>query len=121
MSRLALYVAKCSGAGASVRGLGALHAVFLVSLPPDVPVCVVCWAEVYFKVGPESVTKYLARGMRPFRPGPRQPLRGYWRVPPEVLADRDVAAEWAARAADTARRYGRRRRTALRRRGRGAC
>jgi len=34
-------------------------------------------------------------------------LRGYWTVPAEVLADPETLAEWAARAVQDARQWGR--------------
>jgi TfoX/Sxy family transcriptional regulator of competence genes len=54
--------------------------------------------------------------MRPLWPGPKQPLRGYWQVPPDVLSDPQSLCAWALRAIDAVRRYGNRRRTPLRRR-----
>jgi hypothetical protein len=47
--------------------------------------------------------------------GRAQPLRGYWRVPPEVLEDPGLLASWATRAVDAARLFGRRRPAKLKR------
>lgn len=102
----------------SVRRLGATYALSHEALPPDVPVGVVFGGALFLKAGPETVTRYIARGMRPFRPGPRQPLRGYWRVPIEVLAEPQQLRAWADAALDAARRFGRRRRAPRRRRRR---
>ena len=112
-AQLARYVADVLGAagGVQVRRLGALRCVFNTAASADSPVALVFRGEAYFKAGPDCVTRYLARGMRPFRPGPRQPLRGYWRVPPDVLAEAAELAAWAAWALDAARRFGKRRRT----------
>jgi TfoX/Sxy family transcriptional regulator of competence genes len=77
---------------------------------PDAPIGLVHRGAVYFKVGPESVTRYIAAGMRPFRPGPRQALRGYWRVPEDVLADPPALCVWARAATESALRFGGRRR-----------
>lgn len=103
------------GRDVNPRRVGALLGVFHAALRPDTPVGFVHRGEAYLKAGPEAVTRYIAWGMRPFRPGPRQPLRGYWRVPPEVLADAVELRRWVALALDAARRYGRRPRPARRR------
>jgi len=100
----------------SVRRLGRLYGLFLAGLIPDVPVGVVEGGDVYLKAGPEGVTRYIAAGMRPFRPGPRQVLRGYWRVPADVLVDAPTLCAWAATAVDAVIRFGRRRRALRRRR-----
>jgi TfoX/Sxy family transcriptional regulator of competence genes len=89
------------------RRFGALRALFHCDTGPDVPVGLVSHGVTYLKAGPDTVTKYIARGMWPYRGGEvRQPLRGYWRVPPDVLADGTLLAEWAARAVDAARQFG---------------
>ena len=82
------------------------------------PLGVVWMGQVYLKAGPETVTRYVAWSMRPYRPGPRQTLRGYWTVPAEVLADAELLTEWAARAVRDARQWGRLRWTRPRRRKR---
>ena len=110
-SRLALYLAQCLApiGGVSVRRVGLPYGLFRPGIGPDTPVALVYRWEVYLKAGPDTVTRFIAAGMRPFRPGPRQPLRGYWRVPPDVLADAPTWCAWAAEAADAALRFGRRR------------
>ena len=115
--RLALYVVDRlrSLGSVSVRRLGALYGLFHDGGTPDAPIGIVSGAELYLKAGPDAVTRYIASGMRPFRPGPRQPLRGYWRVPQEVLADPQALCAWAAAAVDASRRFGRRRRPLRRR------
>ena len=93
----------------SCRRFGALRALFHGNAAADVPVGLVCRGAAYLKAGPDTVTKYIARGMWPYRGDDvRQPLRGYWRVPPDVLADERLLAEWAERAVDAARQFGRR-------------
>ena len=121
-ARLAAMVVACLRplGGVNARPLGAAHGIFHPAVRPDTPVGVVCCGGVYFKAGPDAVTRYLARGMRPLRPGPRQPLAGYWRVPDDVVANSGVLCEWARRALDAAIRFGKRRRTPRRRRTRSA-
>jgi TfoX/Sxy family transcriptional regulator of competence genes len=114
-------VAAVPGCGrVNVRRIGRLCGVFHGGASADAPVGFVFGGEVYLKAGPEGITRYIACGMRPFRPGPRQPLRGYWRVPADVLADPAALRDWAAAAVDAVRRFGKRPR-ALRRRRRPAA
>lgn len=40
----------------------------------------------------------LARGMGPFRPNARQTLTSYYEVPPDILEDGELLAEWARTA-----------------------
>jgi TfoX/Sxy family transcriptional regulator of competence genes len=106
----------------TARRLGGLRGLFHPAAG-DTPFGIVSRGEVFFKAGPDAVTKYIARGMRPLRlAGERQPLRGYWKVPPDVLESADLLALWATRAVDAARQFGRRRpaKPKRRRRGRGA-
>lgn len=116
-ARLAALVVACLRhlGGVQARPLGASHGIFHAAVRPDTPVGVVSRGQVYFKAGPDSVTRYIARGMRPLRPGPRQPLAGYWRVPDDVVANPATLCNWAEHALDAALRFGKRRRTARRR------
>ena len=101
--------------GVSARPLGRLRGLFHLA-SGDVPFGVVCRGHVFFKTGPDTVTRYIARSMRPLRlDSARQPLRGYWRVPPEVLDDPRELSAWATRAVDAARQFGRRRPAKLKR------
>jgi DNA transformation protein len=59
---------------------------------------VVYRGRLYFKVDEDSVGRFEAEGMGPFRPNQRQVLRTYYQVPAAVLEDRDRLAEWARRA-----------------------
>ena len=116
----ALIHALGSIGGASSRRLGGLRGLFHPAAG-EVPFGVVSRGGVFFKTGPDTVTKYIARGMRPLRlAGDRQPLRDYWRVPPDVLENPDLLPLWATRAIDAARQFGRRRPAKLKRRRRGA-
>jgi DNA transformation protein len=54
--------------------------------------------RLYFKTDPASRPAYEARGMQPFRPNPKQTLKSYYEVPPEVLEDADQLAAWARQA-----------------------
>lgn len=53
---------------------------------------------LYFRTDPDSREEYLARGMQPFRPNPKQTLQRYYEVPSEVLEDPETLAQWARRA-----------------------
>jgi DNA transformation protein len=62
---------------------------------------------VFFRTDDLSRADYSSRGMQPFQPnrrpiGPRTVPRNF-QVPPEILADSELLAEWALRAAGTAR------------------
>jgi TfoX/Sxy family transcriptional regulator of competence genes len=104
----ALVVARLHEAGlkgVASRRLGDARGLYH---PGDgAPFALVWMGQVYLKAGPETVTRYVAWSMRPYRPGPRQTLRGYWTVPAEVLAEPETLAEWAARAIQDARQWGR--------------
>ena len=83
-----LLAALAPTGAVTCRRLGALRAMFHPASGTDAPFGFVLRAEAYFKAGPDTVTKFIARGMSPYRPADvRQPLRGYWRVPPDVLGD----------------------------------
>lgn len=53
---------------------------------------------LYFKTDAATQPAYLARGMAPFQPNPRQTLHTYYEVPPDVLDDRATLLAWAAAA-----------------------
>lgn len=61
-------------------------------------------ARLYFKTDARSRSAYLNRGMRAFRPNPKQELQTYYEVPVEVLEDRDELARWAMGAIRSASR-----------------
>ena len=54
--------------------------------------------RVYFRCGEGTRPDYEARGMRAFRPGPRQTLKSYFEVPADVLEDAIEATRWARAA-----------------------
>ena len=57
--------------------------------------------RLYFKTDPDdaaSTEPYRARGMKPFRPNKKQPLKSYYEVPADVIEEPAALAEWAARA-----------------------
>jgi len=61
-------------------------------------------ARLYFKTDARTRQAYLDRGMRAFRPNPKQELQTYYEVPVEVLEDRDELARWASEAIRSATR-----------------
>ena len=104
----AMVVARLHAAGltaVSSRRLGDARGLYHAG--DRAPFGLVWMGQVYLKAGPETVTRYVACSMRPYRPGPHQTLRGYWTLPAEVLADPQRLAEWATRAVHDARQWGR--------------
>lgn len=59
--------------------------------------------SLYLKTSEATRGAYLEAGMEPFRPTGKQTLRSYYRVPVEVLEDRDALADWARAAIRVAR------------------
>jgi DNA transformation protein len=55
--------------------------------------------RLYFKTNETSRAAYRERGMKPFRPNPKQTLKTYYEVPVEVMEDAEQLSAWAARAA----------------------
>lgn len=53
--------------------------------------------RLYFKTDVTSRRLYLERGLKPFRPNPRQTLKNYYEVPVDILEDRDELVRWALR------------------------
>jgi DNA transformation protein len=56
--------------------------------------------RLYFKTDEASRARYLARGMKPFRPTAKQTLKTYFEVPVDIIEDADQLAEWARQAAE---------------------
>jgi DNA transformation protein len=56
-------------------------------------------SRLYLKTDDRTRSAFLAAGMGPFRPTPRQTLRTYYEVPPDVLEDADELCRWARAAA----------------------
>ena len=60
---------------------------------------------LFFKVDDETRPKYTRKKMPAFAPIPgKQPMGGYYQVPPSVLEDADELAAWAAEAIAVSRR-----------------
>jgi DNA transformation protein len=54
--------------------------------------------RLYFRTDAITRTDYVARGMSPFQPNPRQTLVTYYEVPADVLDDTEILASWARAA-----------------------
>ena len=60
---------------------------------------------VSLKADDQTVPRFEAEGMKPFRPfGPDSPPMAYWELPGRALEDVDELKEWIALALDAARR-----------------
>lgn len=55
-------------------------------------------SRLYFKTDEASRAAYRERGMKPFRPNPRQTLKTYYEVPVDIVEDQDQLTEWAMQA-----------------------
>lgn len=51
--------------------------------------------QLYFKTNEETKNKYIKLGSKPFQPSPKQKLKNYYEVPPEIIEDTDKLKEWA--------------------------
>jgi DNA transformation protein and related proteins len=54
--------------------------------------------RLYFKVTPETVTRYKEQRMKPFRVSSTMTLQTYYEVPADVLEDTEQLAVWAETA-----------------------
>lgn len=54
--------------------------------------------RLYFRAGEDDRGKYVAQGMKPFRPSARQTLTSYYEVPADVIEDSETLVAWAERA-----------------------
>ncbi len=56
--------------------------------------------RLYFRVSPDTISKYKDRGMTPFTPfeGQKRTSLGYYEVPVEVLESPDELVDWAKAA-----------------------
>lgn len=59
--------------------------------------------RLYFKVTPETVDSYCALGTKPFRVTSKMTLKTYYEVPPDILEDAALLAEWAETASSAPR------------------
>jgi DNA transformation protein and related proteins len=58
-------------------------------------VAIVYDGRTYIKVATEAAQRrFVAAGMGPFQPRPRQTLKSFWEIPPEVLHDAGQLATW---------------------------
>ena len=57
--------------------------------------------RLYFRTDARTRPDYIARGMLPFRPNPRQTLASYYEVPADLLDDAETLAIWAHAALST--------------------
>lgn len=58
--------------------------------------------RLYFRTDARTRPDYIARGMPPFQPNPRQTLASYYEVPADVLDDTELLAAWAHAALSSA-------------------
>lgn len=54
--------------------------------------------HLYLRTNEATRPAYIARGMGPFRPSPKQTLKNYYEVPADILEDPDTLAEWVQEA-----------------------
>jgi len=59
--------------------------------------------RLYFKTDSHSAADYIAQGMEPFQPNPRQTLKNYYEVPGDVLEDAGELVLWVGTALKVAR------------------
>jgi len=57
--------------------------------------------RLYFRTDARTRSDYIAHGMPPFRPNPRQTLASYYEVPADMLDDAETLAIWAHTALST--------------------
>lgn len=77
---------------------------------------------LYFKVNDSTRPRYVALGMKPFRPFPDDPSRemgGYFEVPADVLEDAEQLVTWARQASEVALRARQAKRKSPAKRARG--
>lgn len=59
-------------------------------------VAIVYEGRTYLKVTTKAAqARFIAAGMGPFRPRPKQTFRTFWEIPPEVIHDADDLAAWS--------------------------
>jgi len=51
--------------------------------------------RIYFKTDDAAKERYKKRGMKPFRPTPKQTLKNYYEVPVDIIEDSDSLTVWA--------------------------
>ena len=86
--------------GVEARRMFGGHGLYL----EDVFFGIVHEGRLYFRADGESREEYLTRGMKPFRPNPRQILRNFLEVPADVIEQPRLLGQWARRAGVAAER-----------------
>jgi DNA transformation protein len=59
--------------------------------------------QLFLKTDDTTRAAYVAEGMGPFQPTPKQTLKRYYEVPPDVIDDASALTEWARAAIAVAR------------------
>lgn len=54
--------------------------------------------RLYLKTDEDTRPRYVAKGMKPFRPNAKQTLKTYYEVPADILEDAEQLAQWAQQA-----------------------
>ena len=54
--------------------------------------------RLYFKTDSMSLSAYLKKGMKPFRPNAKMTLKTYYEVPVDIIEDPDQLTAWAQKA-----------------------
>src|SRR5687768_17277989 len=54
--------------------------------------------QLFFKVTEKTRPHYESKGSGPFVASPRQTIKSYYEVPPDILENRDALHEWAQRS-----------------------
>lgn len=57
---------------------------------------------VFLKTNEQTRRQFIAAGMQPFRPTPKQTLKSYYQVPADVVEDTEMLTAWFAQAAAAA-------------------
>jgi DNA transformation protein len=58
--------------------------------------------QLYFRVSPKTLSDYVDRGCKPFKPGKKQTIKSYYEVPAEILENAAELAQWATKSAASA-------------------
>lgn len=54
--------------------------------------------RLYFKTDETTRSSYKAHGMQSFQPSPKQTLKNYYEVPPDIMEDQEELVRWAEEA-----------------------
>lgn len=58
--------------------------------------------ELYFKTNEMTRPNYEKYDMEAFQPNPKQKLKNYYQVPPDILEDPEYLSQWAQQASSIA-------------------